>query len=63
MTQFANPEWSAANQPNCHRCGRPCVQGKFGSWMCDCSSTPLDERDICPKCKEPINDNMGHMCP
>jgi hypothetical protein len=23
----------------------------------------LDERDICKKCGEPINDEMGHMCP
>jgi len=22
-----------------------------------------DERDICKKCGEPINDEMGHMCP
>ena len=22
-----------------------------------------DDRDICPKCGEPINDDMGHMCP
>lgn len=22
-----------------------------------------DDRDTCPKCKEPINDDMGHMCP
>ena len=23
----------------------------------------LDDRDICQKCGEPINDEMGHMCP
>jgi hypothetical protein len=22
-----------------------------------------EERDICPKCKEPINDDMGHIVP
>jgi hypothetical protein len=38
----ADPE--VPTPPNCHRCGKPCVQGKFGSWMCDCSSTPFDSR-------------------
>ena len=23
----------------------------------------LTDRDICPRCGEPINDDMGHMCP
>jgi len=30
--------------PLCWRCKRPMVQGKLGSWMCDCSSTPFDCR-------------------
>jgi hypothetical protein len=30
--------------PKCFKCGRPCVQGNQGSWMCDCTSTPFDCR-------------------
>lgn len=36
--------WPEFNTPNCHRCGKPCVQGSLGSWMCDCTSTPFDLR-------------------
>ena len=36
--------WPDMTTPNCHRCGRPCVQGNQGSWMCDCTSTPFDCR-------------------
>jgi hypothetical protein len=28
--------------PKCWRCGRSCVKGSLGSWMCDCTSTGFD---------------------
>jgi hypothetical protein len=61
---------------DCHRCGKPCVRGSAGSWMCDCTSTPFDKSvrfanpewiahniDYCPKCGEYLHDEMGHSCP
>jgi hypothetical protein len=70
--KFDTPEHIAGQKftplaPKCWRCGIPCVQGNQGSWMCDCTSTPFDERqnsiDHCPRCGEYLHDEMGHMCP
>jgi hypothetical protein len=64
---------------NCEHCGKEMYNTPVDGWFhkreqdaIDCyrqlwrkrnRKTPLDQRDICPKCKERINDDMGHMCP
>jgi hypothetical protein len=47
------PAKGEATPPKCFRCGRPCIQGHLGSWMCDCTSTPFDCRVPAPSVASP----------
>ena len=57
----------AEEPPKCSRCGKPCIQGKLGSWMCDCASTPFDaasgakERDAL-RGEETIREDERQAC-
>jgi hypothetical protein len=70
---FLHPESShldvdvMPNQKYCRQCGRPCEVKIESDLTGDCESAPdvnqgLDI-DHCPRCKEYLHDEMGHMCP